>query len=318
MTHCPTWLKRRPGHDRHRNGASPTLPRHEGARVPPAVPARPRRVRPTSRTPSSTATTAARWASTATASSAWPTPCATELGVEPGDRVAVMSTNSHQYLELYHACFLGAAVINPLNLRLAGKELDYIVRDSGTEVVFVDGFFGAAFAAGHGGVRRRPSPLRHVVLIGDRSTRHPPPHDVRLRGPDRRRRARRPRRARGGRPGRPHVHGRHDRPAQGRAARAAGRDAEPVPHRRPWSRSTPTRSTCTRRRCSTPPPWAAILRHPRPRRHVGVHPPVRPRQGAWRLIEEHGVTWTVMVPTMIGMVLNHPDFKPERLASLSS
>src|SRR5215218_8534028 len=31
-----------------------------------------------------------------------------ELGIEPGDRVAVMATNSHQYLELYHACFLGA------------------------------------------------------------------------------------------------------------------------------------------------------------------------------------------------------------------
>jgi long-chain acyl-CoA synthetase len=70
-----------------------------------------------------------------------------QLGVQPGDRVAVMSTNSHQYLELYHACFLGAAVVNPLNLRLAGKELDYIIRDSGTEVVFVDGFFGAAIAA---------------------------------------------------------------------------------------------------------------------------------------------------------------------------
>ena len=70
-----------------------------------------------------------------------------QLGVQPGDRVAVMSTNSHQYLELYHACFLGAAVINPLNLRLAGKELDYILRDSGTEVIFVDGFFGGAIAA---------------------------------------------------------------------------------------------------------------------------------------------------------------------------
>ncbi|MCB1017700.1 MAG: AMP-binding protein, partial [Acidimicrobiales bacterium] len=30
----------------------------------------------------------------------------------------------------------------------------------------------------------------------------------------------------------------------------------------------------------------------------------------------HGVTQTVMVPTMIAMVLNHPEFRPERLASL--
>ena len=42
------------------------------------------------------------------------------LGLIAGDRFAVMSANSHQYLELYHAGFLGAGVINPLNLRLAG------------------------------------------------------------------------------------------------------------------------------------------------------------------------------------------------------
>jgi acyl-CoA synthetase (AMP-forming)/AMP-acid ligase II len=34
------------------------------------------------------------------------------------------------------------------------------------------------------------------------------------------------------------------------------------------------------------------------------------------LIEEHGVTMTVMVPTMIGMMLAHPSFRAERLASL--
>ena len=33
-------------------------------------------------------------------------------------------------------------------------------------------------------------------------------------------------------------------------------------------------------------------------------------------IESHGVTMTVMVPTMIGMLLDHPDFAPERMASL--
>ena len=37
---------------------------------------------------------------------------------------------------------------------------------------------------------------------------------------------------------------------------------------------------------------------------------------AMTLIEQHGVTQTMMVPTMIGMMLNHPDFSPERLASL--
>ncbi len=89
-----------------------------------------------------------------------------QLGLTKSDRFAVMAVNSHEYLELYHAAFLGGGVINPLNLRLAGKELDYIVRDSGTEVVFVDQFFAKAFddamKAGD-----ESSSIRHVVFLGD-------------------------------------------------------------------------------------------------------------------------------------------------------
>ena len=33
-------------------------------------------------------------------------------------------------------------------------------------------------------------------------------------------------------------------------------------------------------------------------------------------IERYGVDWTMMVPTMIALVMNHPEFRPERLASL--
>src|SRR4051794_37830608 len=55
----------------------------------------------------------------------------TQLGVAPGDRFAVMCLNSHQFLELYHAGFLSGAVVNPLNLRLAAKELAFILGDSG-------------------------------------------------------------------------------------------------------------------------------------------------------------------------------------------
>jgi long-chain acyl-CoA synthetase len=34
------------------------------------------------------------------------------------------------------------------------------------------------------------------------------------------------------------------------------------------------------------------------------------------LIEQYEIDWTVMVPTMIAMVLDHPQFRPERLSSL--
>ncbi len=89
-----------------------------------------------------------------------------ELGVSRRNSFAVMAVNCHEYLELYHAAYLGAGIINPLNLRLAGKELDYIVRDSGTEVVFVDQHFASIFhqamLSGDGA-----NPIRKVVLIGE-------------------------------------------------------------------------------------------------------------------------------------------------------
>src|SRR4051794_12240977 len=92
-----------------------------------------------------------------------------ELGVQPGDRFAVMSTNNHQFFELYHAAFLGAGVINPLNLRLAPRELEFILKDSGTKVCFVDGLFGPLIDKVRDAVG-----LEKVVLMGPGDV----PHDV--------------------------------------------------------------------------------------------------------------------------------------------
>ncbi len=89
-----------------------------------------------------------------------------ELGLSPDDRFGIMACNGHEFLELYHAGFLGGGVVNPLNLRLAGKELQYILADSGTEVVFVDAVFAEHFERNIAAVRS-DLPLRHVVLIGE-------------------------------------------------------------------------------------------------------------------------------------------------------
>jgi long-chain acyl-CoA synthetase len=96
-----------------------------------------------------------------------------KLRVEPGDRFAVLSLNSHQYLELWHAAFMGAGVINPLNLRLAPRELAYILGDSGSEVVFADVAFAPLVAAARAELGA-DDPVRHVVLIGDGDV----PHDL--------------------------------------------------------------------------------------------------------------------------------------------
>ncbi len=85
------------------------------------------------------------------------------LGVQPDDRVGVLAGAGHLYMELWRACLAGSGVITPLNTRLAADELVYILDDSAAEIVFVD----AAFAPVIADVRERLTRLRQVVLIGD-------------------------------------------------------------------------------------------------------------------------------------------------------
>lgn len=90
-----------------------------------------------------------------------------DLGIARQDRFAVLALNSLPYLELWHAAFLGGGVINALNLRLAAKELAYILQDSGTKVCFVDKYFAPMVEA-----VRAETKLEKVVLIGDGDVAH--------------------------------------------------------------------------------------------------------------------------------------------------
>lgn len=232
-----------------------------------------------------------------------------ELGVGRGDRFAVLATNSHEYLELYHAAFLGAGVVNPLNLRLAGKELEYIVRDSGTEVIFVDAFFAESLARAMDAADG-PSPIRHTVLIGDGDV----PHDIRyedlLAAVD------------------PVV---PDEPEEDDLAvlmYTGGTTGVPkgvvLDHRAELLNLYHVGMVLNF------DPTSVFL-HQTPMFHAAsmggilgipasggssVFMPMFDPGGAMTLIERHRVTQTVMVPTMIGMLLDHPEFSPERLASL--
>lgn len=61
-----------------------------------------------------------------------------ELGVKPGERVAVLSHNSASYFELYFAVPHSGGVIVPLNYRLVAPELQYCLTDSGSKLLLVD------------------------------------------------------------------------------------------------------------------------------------------------------------------------------------
>jgi fatty-acyl-CoA synthase len=61
-----------------------------------------------------------------------------QAGVQPGDRVALLSTNCHRLLEAYYGVLEAGAVLLPLNIRLAPGELSYILNDSGATILFVE------------------------------------------------------------------------------------------------------------------------------------------------------------------------------------
>ena len=58
------------------------------------------------------------------------------LGLQHGDRVAVISPNCHRYVELYQAVPGVGLSIVPLNHRHTPAELRYALEDSGAEVLF--------------------------------------------------------------------------------------------------------------------------------------------------------------------------------------
>lgn len=60
------------------------------------------------------------------------------LGVGRGDRVALLSNNCHQYVEIYVGVPAGGMVVVPMNTRHAMPELLYALKDSGANVLLTD------------------------------------------------------------------------------------------------------------------------------------------------------------------------------------
>ncbi len=63
-------------------------------------------------------------------------------GVRPGDVVAVLMKNSAAFIDLVFAVSHRGAVFLPLNYRLAGSEIAYILTDAGARLLIADAEFG--------------------------------------------------------------------------------------------------------------------------------------------------------------------------------
>ena len=62
-------------------------------------------------------------------------------GIQPGDRVAYLSLNTHQLLEGYYGVVLAHAIVMPLNVRLSPLELKNILNHSGARVLLFENDF---------------------------------------------------------------------------------------------------------------------------------------------------------------------------------
>src|SRR3954453_23902587 len=59
------------------------------------------------------------------------------LGLSKGDRVAVLGYNCVEWMEIYAALSKAGLVAVPLNFRLVGREMHYILEDSGATALIV-------------------------------------------------------------------------------------------------------------------------------------------------------------------------------------
>ncbi|HUE60474.1 MAG TPA: long-chain-fatty-acid--CoA ligase [Acidimicrobiales bacterium] len=234
----------------------------------------------------------------------------TDLGVGKGDRFAVMTLNGHHYLELYHAALLSGSVINPLNLRLAPMELSFILKDSGAKVCFADAFF-----APHIEKIREEAGLEKLVLVGGTLGAEVPHEasyeDVVGAGEN-------------VLPGEPeeddvailmYTGGTTGLPKGVvidqralmldlyKVATLFGMDESFI-----YLHQTPMFHAASLGAILAIPAVGGLTTY------VSLFDPAK----VLDTIEQQAVNMTVMVPTMIGMLLDHPEFKPERLSSLEN
>ncbi len=83
------------------------------------------------------------------------------LGVGPGDRVAYLGVNAVEVFETFFATWLLGAIAVPLNYRLSGAEIRYMLDDAGASVLVHSADTDALVAA----ARPLPPTLRHVLAV---------------------------------------------------------------------------------------------------------------------------------------------------------
>jgi long-chain acyl-CoA synthetase len=86
-----------------------------------------------------------------------------KLGFKPGDRIGILSLNSDRYLECLFGLSLGGFVFVPINTRLAPPEIVFWLADSECSALFVDDAFVTVLP----NVLPGASVVKRVIYIGE-------------------------------------------------------------------------------------------------------------------------------------------------------
>lgn len=232
-----------------------------------------------------------------------------DLGLGTGDRVAFLAYNSYPLLEGYYGVLEAGGVLLPMNIRLAPAEISYILNDSGAAFLFADRDFAPMVEAVWDSLERKPvvvwlsavpENLKGCLyddLLAQSSPEPPPPFEIdenvvaELFYTS-------------GTTGRPkgvmlthrnlYLHALESLIATRATARDVQLHTIPLFHVNGWG---------------TPQALTAV---------GGTHVMMRKFEPgeALRLVEAERVTRFFAVPTMLNMILNHPDVTTRDLSSL--
>ncbi|HVY07689.1 MAG TPA: long-chain-fatty-acid--CoA ligase [Burkholderiales bacterium] len=89
-----------------------------------------------------------------------------KLGMKPGDRVGMLALNSDRYLEFFYGAWWGGGVVNPVNIRWSPAEIAYSLDDCETRILLVDEQFKSVAAD----LKSRSKQLETLVYTGDGQT----------------------------------------------------------------------------------------------------------------------------------------------------
>ncbi len=86
-----------------------------------------------------------------------------DLGIQDGERAAILALNSDRYLEYYSAVWWAGGAVVPLNVRWSVAEHAYSLNDSGAKVLFID----KAFASMIDPLQRDIEGLETIIYLDD-------------------------------------------------------------------------------------------------------------------------------------------------------